>query len=133
VYLVCSHLLWSDAGYRILRAIDEGKITPDPKGVVHIPPSMNLGSIRIAFITKLSDGGSVVVVPAWRGKGSNLSGMLYSNRPLTKADFGEPIYNRPHIMVMIGDRIQAEFGKPVEVYIDRVDSPTRYAVSRGDD
>ena len=101
---------------------DEIAINAD--GSFSLDPRINVVD-DIGYVSNLSDGTKLVLFQTWRGKGSNLRGLMYSNGPA----------------LAIGSEIEVQAWQPtgpgggptigaVEVMIDAVVSKTCYRVSR---
>jgi hypothetical protein len=78
---------------KVAAAVITGTLKPDAGGVVDLPDRWTSVSRRgRIYVTRKEDGLFLALFPTWRGKGSNLRGYLFSNRPLTDNDTIEGRY-----------------------------------------
>jgi hypothetical protein len=111
----------------IARDIYDGKIAPDANGICKIDPSLYVCE-DAAYVTKHSDGSTLILFRTAEGKGSNLRGYIFTDGPpLTVGAEVEVL-----TFVPLGPAGGVPAGK-AGVIVDRVINPKCYAVSRSSD
>lgn len=67
---------------QVVTGVRSGALVPDPDGIVRLPPPLAAAADEgKVFVTYPPQGGVMVLIPEWRGKGSNLRGLLYWSAP----------------------------------------------------
>jgi len=114
---------------QIVERISGGNLLPDSTGAVALPADLaSAAKYGYAYVTQKDNGQILILVPTWRGKGSNVKGYLHCKYPLQAGDKHTDSYGKEAIDVNIP---VGNATKAIEVQILRVvDDKTLY-VYRG--
>src|ERR1035437_9728657 len=114
---------------QIVERIYAGTLVPDSGGAVTLPPDLaSAAKYGQAFVTQKDNYQLLVLVPTWRGKGSNVKGYLFCKRPLQAGDKHADYYGKEAVDLNVPDGSAKNI---VEVQILKViDDKTLY-VYRG--
>lgn len=107
---------------QIIERIYGGNLLPDSTGAVALPPDLASAAERgYAYVTQKDNGQILILVPTWRGKGSNVKGYLYCKHPLQAGDKHTDYYGKEAIDVNIplGNRMSTAEVEILKVVDDK--------------
>jgi hypothetical protein len=116
VFACCAVFVWmfarrsipghAESYLRIVGEINAGRLKPDGRGMIVLPPSFHGETARDVVYSDRRPGGRLFVLfPTWYGRGDDIEGYVYVRGGLRNSDFYDVIWSgKPIAFIDVASR-----------------------------